>query len=42
MIFGCSILFALVGNIARLFSVVLVAKWWNPEIAGGPYHDLSG
>ncbi|MEP6669435.1 MAG: exosortase [Chthoniobacter sp.] len=42
VIFGCSILFALVGNIARLFSVVLVAKWWNPEIAGGPYHDLSG
>jgi len=42
VIFGSSILFALVGNIARLFSVVLVAKWWNPEIAGGPYHDLSG
>ena len=27
---------------ARLFTVVLVAKWWDPQIAGGLYHDYSG
>lgn len=42
VIFSCSILFALIGNIARLFSVVLVAKWWDPEIAGGAFHDITG
>jgi len=42
LIFGCSILFAVVGNIARLLSVVLAAKWWDPEIAGGSFHDFVG
>lgn len=42
LVFGGSIFFALIGNIARLFTVVLVAKWWDPEIAGGLYHDYSG
>lgn len=42
VVFGASILFALIGNIARLFSVVLVAKWWSPEVAGDLYHDYSG
>jgi exosortase len=41
-VFAGSIVFALIGNIARLFTVVLVAKWWSPEIAGGLYHDYSG
>jgi len=41
-VFAGSILFALIGNIARLFTVVLVAKWWDPVIAGGLYHDYSG
>jgi exosortase len=42
VVFAGSIFFALIGNIARLFTVVLVAKWWDPEIAGGLYHDYSG
>jgi exosortase/archaeosortase family protein len=42
VVFGGSIFFALIGNVARLFTVVLVAKWWDPEIAGGLYHDYSG
>jgi exosortase len=42
VIFGGSIVFALIGNVARLFTVVLVAKWWDPKIAGGLYHDYSG
>jgi exosortase len=42
VIFAGSIVFALVGNVARLFTVVLVAKWYDPGIAGGLYHDYSG
>jgi exosortase len=42
VVFAGSIVFALIGNIARLFTVVLVAKWWDPQIAGGLYHDYSG
>jgi exosortase len=30
VIFGGSVAFALVGNVARLLSVVLVAKWYDP------------
>ena len=40
--FSGSIVFALVGNIARLLAVVLVAKWYDPEFAGGRFHDYSG
>jgi len=42
VILGGSIVFALVGNVARLLTVVLVAKWYDPEFAGGRYHDYSG
>lgn len=42
VIFAGSIVFAVVGNVARLFTVVLVAKWGDPKIAGGLYHDYSG
>jgi exosortase len=41
-VFAGSIVFALIGNVGRLFTVVLVAKWWDPKIAGGLYHDYSG
>jgi exosortase len=42
IVFAGSVVFALIGNVARLFTVVLVAKWWDPKIAGGLYHDYSG
>lgn len=42
VLFGASIIFALVGNVGRLFSVVLVSKYWDAGIAGGAYHDNSG
>jgi len=42
VIFGFSIVFAIVGNIGRLFSVVLVAKFIDPKLAAGIYHDYSG
>lgn len=42
VIFAASLLFAIVGNIGRLFTVILFAKFISPEIAGGIYHDYSG
>src|SRR4029453_14436171 len=41
-IFACSLIFAVIGNIGRIFTVILVAKFFNPQIAGGLYHDYSG
>src|SRR5947209_19950046 len=41
-IFAFSVVFAVVGNIGRLFSVVLVAKFIDPKLAAGVYHDYSG
>jgi exosortase len=42
IILAFSILFAIVGNIGRLFTVVLVAKFIDPKLAAGIYHDYSG
>lgn len=41
ILFSGSIFFALVGNIARVFSVVLVARFISPAAAKS-YHDWSG
>ncbi len=42
VIFGASLIFAIVGNIGRLFTVILFARFISPEIGGGIYHDYSG
>ena len=42
VIFGASLVFAIVGNIGRLFTVILFARFISPELAGGMYHDYSG
>ena len=42
VIFACSPFFAIVGNIARIFSIVLMAKYYDPKVAAGIYHDKSG
>ena len=42
VIFAFSVVFAVVGNIGRLFTVVLVAKFIDPKLATGIYHDYSG
>ena len=42
VIFAFSVIFAIVGNIGRLFTVVLVAKFIDPKLAAGIYHDYSG
>ncbi len=41
-IFGGSLVFAVIGNIGRIFTVILVAKFISPSIGGGLYHDYSG
>ncbi len=40
-LFGASVLFAIVGNVGRIVTIVLVAKFWDPAIASGIYHDYS-
>ena len=41
-IFCASLLFAIFGNVGRLFTILVVAKYINPALAGGLYHDYSG
>ncbi|MEI6350488.1 MAG: exosortase/archaeosortase family protein [Verrucomicrobiota bacterium] len=41
-IFFGSVLFAIVGNVCRIFTVVLVAKYYDAKFAGGDYHEYSG
>jgi len=42
IIFCCSIVFAIVGNIGRIFTIVLVARFYDPQKAAGIYHEYSG
>jgi exosortase len=42
VIFAASLLFAVFGNIGRLFTIVLVAKFISQDLASGLYHDYSG
>ncbi|MCX6966382.1 MAG: exosortase/archaeosortase family protein [Verrucomicrobia bacterium] len=42
VIFSCSLLFAIIGNIGRIFSIVLMAKYYDPKVAAGIYHENSG
>lgn len=42
VIFAGSIVFALIGNVGRVFSVIVVARFINEKLAGGLYHDYSG
>src|ERR1700682_2129082 len=42
LIFGFSIVFAVVGNIGRVFTIILVGKLFGQDLAGGPYHIISG
>ena len=42
LIFSGSFGFAIVGNIGRIFSIVVLAKYYDPKLAAGLYHDYSG
>ncbi len=37
-----SAVFAIIGNAGRIFTVVLVARFYDPNFAAGIYHDYSG
>lgn len=41
-IFSLSILFAIIGNAGRIFTIIIIAKLGFPDFAGGLYHDYSG
>lgn len=40
-IFCFSILFAIIGNVGRIFTIILIARLGFPKFAGGLYHDYS-
>jgi exosortase len=42
LIFAASLPFAVIGNIARVFTIVLFARFIDPTIGTGVYHDISG
>lgn len=42
ILFGSSLVFAVLGNFARVFSVVLFARFVDAKTATGLYHDYSG
>jgi exosortase len=37
-----SAIFAIIGNAGRIFTVVLVARFYDPVFAAGTFHDYSG
>ena len=41
-ILAFSIVFAIAGNVGRIFTVILVAKFIDPKLAAGIYHEYSG
>lgn len=42
VLFVLSVPLAVFANMLRVASIVVVAKLWNPDIAGSIYHDYSG
>ena len=41
-IFAAALLFAVIGNAGRLVSIFAVGKFFGQDLAGGPYHNISG
>jgi exosortase/archaeosortase family protein len=41
-IFAAALLFAIIGNTGRLVSIMLIARFFGQDLAGGPYHVISG
>ncbi|HWX16254.1 MAG TPA: exosortase/archaeosortase family protein [Chthoniobacterales bacterium] len=41
-IFAAALLFAIIGNTGRLVSIMLIARLFGQDLAGGPYHVISG
>ena len=42
LLFAMSLPFAVLGNIVRVFTIVLVSKFFGESIGTGPWHDISG
>jgi exosortase len=42
LLFGGSLFFAIVGNAGRLVSIFAVGRLFGQDLAGGPYHIISG
>jgi len=42
LLFAMSLPFAVLGNIARVFTIVLASKLFGQSIGTGPWHDISG
>ena len=42
LLFACSFPLAVVGNIARIFLIAVVARFFGQDVATGFYHDYSG
>ncbi len=42
LILAFSAVFAIIGNGGRIFTVIVVAKFYDPKFASGIYHDYSG
>ena len=41
-LFACSVPLAILGNIARIFTIAVVARFFGQDAATGFYHDYSG
>jgi exosortase len=42
VLFAAALLFAIIGNAGRLVSIFVVARLFGADLAGGPYHIISG
>lgn len=42
LLFACAVPIAVLGNLVRIFSIAVVAKFCGQEVATGFYHDYSG
>src|SRR5438477_961984 len=42
VIFAAALLFAIIGNTGRLVSIIVIARLFGQDLAGGPYHVISG
>lgn len=42
VIFAAAIVFALIGNAGRLVSIMVVARLFGQDVAGGWFHEISG
>ena len=40
--FAMTLPFAVIGNIFRVFTIVLASKWFGESVGTGPWHNISG